>query len=314
MGVRKMKAFDLFSKRQKLLRGEFPDVYVYNAIPEPLRVQIVHILRDAIGTNMDWVSPVREVYKFVYNTLCREYGVFQLREGSRHEDYKEALFNFLLTCEEVDRVLDVVELAFRVVDRVVRDDHRFRSYTSLAPDDAIKELNLRFGEHTVGYQYESGQIVRVDSQLLHSEVVKPALQLLSDKAFAGANEEFLRAHDHYRKGRYQECLNECLKAFESTMKAICAKRNWSYDQNDTASKLINVCFANNLVPNFLQSEFAALRTILESGVPTARNKLSGHGRGTQQRKVPDYFASYVLHMTAANILFLVQSEKIYLTL
>jgi len=304
-----MKIFGLFSKRQKALRGEIPDVYVYDAIPEPLRVQIVHILRDAIGTYTyrDSYSQVRKAYKFLYDILCREYGVFDLGED-RGDEYNLALFNFLLTCE-VDRVLDVVEVAFGWIDRVIRDDYSLRLRASLAPDEAIEELNSRFREHGVGYQYESGQIVRVDSQLLHEEVVKPVLQLLSDKAFAGANEEFLRAHDHYRKGRYQECLNECLKAFESTMKAICAKRNWSYDQNDTASRLISICFAKGLVPNFLQSKFAALRTILESGVPTVRNKLSAHGQGTQQRKVPDYFASYVLHMTAANILLLIQSEK-----
>ena len=35
--------FDIFSKRQKKLRGEVPDVYTYDSIPEPLRVQIIHI-------------------------------------------------------------------------------------------------------------------------------------------------------------------------------------------------------------------------------------------------------------------------------
>ena len=43
-----MGIFDLFSKRQKRLRGEAPDVYTYDEIPEPLRVQIVHIFRDIL--------------------------------------------------------------------------------------------------------------------------------------------------------------------------------------------------------------------------------------------------------------------------
>ena len=69
------------------------------------------------------------------------------------------------------------------------------------------ELNYRFREHRVGYQYESGQIIKVDSQFVHSEVVKPALSFLSDPIYKGANEEFLKAHEHYRKRRYKECLN-----------------------------------------------------------------------------------------------------------
>ena len=43
-----MSVFEIFSKRQKRERGEVPDVYQYEIIPQPLRVQIVHILRDAL--------------------------------------------------------------------------------------------------------------------------------------------------------------------------------------------------------------------------------------------------------------------------
>jgi hypothetical protein len=41
--------YDLYSKRQKKLRGEVPDVYTYDEIPEPLRVQILHIWQDTLG-------------------------------------------------------------------------------------------------------------------------------------------------------------------------------------------------------------------------------------------------------------------------
>jgi hypothetical protein len=40
-----MALFDLFSKRQKRLRGDVPDVYVYDEIPQVLRVQLVQILQ-----------------------------------------------------------------------------------------------------------------------------------------------------------------------------------------------------------------------------------------------------------------------------
>ena len=96
----------------------------------------------------------------------------------------------------------------------------YQAYFKRPLEEAIAELNTRFREHGVGYQYESGEIIRVDSQLLHSEVVKPALALLTSKEYEGANTEFLKAFEHYRKNDTKECLNECLKAFESTMKAL----------------------------------------------------------------------------------------------
>ena len=131
---------------------------------------------------------------------------------------------------------------------------------------------------------------------------------MSDDEYSGANEEFLKAHEHYRHGRYKECLNESLKAFESTMKVICQKRGWSYNQNDTAKKLIEICLSNDLVPSFLQAQITALKSILESGIPTIRNKSGGHGQGIQQTIVPPHLAGYMLHLTATTILFLIESE------
>lgn len=81
-----MPIFDLFSKRQKRLRGEIPDVYVYDGLPPPLRVQIVHIWKDSFTLTH---------YKFIVDTLCREYGVFCLAETNNYErDYRKELLKF----------------------------------------------------------------------------------------------------------------------------------------------------------------------------------------------------------------------------
>ena len=179
----------------------------------------------------------------------------------------------------------------------------------VSPDDAIAELNYRFREHGVGYQYESGQIIKVDSQLVHSEVVKPTLNFLSDPIYKGANEEFLKAHEHRRKKRYKQCLYESLKAFESCLKVICQKRGWSYTEKDTAKRLISIIFDHGLIPPFMQSHFSALRSTLESGVPTVRNNQSGHGQGPNQIAIPEYKAAYILHLTASNILLLAKADQ-----
>lgn len=83
-------------------------------------------------------------------------------------------------------------------------------------DSAIDELNTRFKESGVGYSFSSGDIIRIDSQLLHAEAVKPAVMLLNGSDYRGAQEEFLGAHEHYRHGNNKEALNDCLKALESS--------------------------------------------------------------------------------------------------
>ena len=77
--------FDIFSKRQKKLRGEVPDVYTYDSIPVPLRVQIIHIWNDTLGSQQDCADSLgpRRTYRLIVETLCRKYGVFlSRRQGS----------------------------------------------------------------------------------------------------------------------------------------------------------------------------------------------------------------------------------------
>lgn len=302
-----MGIFDLFSKRQARRRGEVPDVYQYTDIPKKFRVQVAHILRDAFGDPGAYQSQTQEYFQAIHDVLCREYGVFKLVE-MRYWDPRQAVCDFMLNTDEYEQVLDVIEISFRLMERL---DHRFKSSSNpkMTPVEAVTELNERFREHGIGFQFEASEIMRVDSQLVHSQVVKPTLVLLSDPRLKGANEEFLKAHEHYRNRRDKECLNECLKSFESTMKAICDIRKWAYSRNDTAKKLIDVCFQNGLVPAYLQSQFSSLRAGLESGIPTVRNRLGGHGQGATQVVVPQYLAGYLLHLTATTILFLVEAEK-----
>jgi AbiJ N-terminal domain 4 len=306
---------DLFSKRQKRLRGEVADVYIYDKIPDPLRVQIIHIWEDTLGNQAEeerGYNGVRGAYEFIVESLCREYGLFKLSDvgGYRNREHRMELFQFLLQEQQAEKVLDVVELSFRFIDYKTRDYYYLcRPDASKFADDAISELNTRFREHGIGFQYVDGEIIRVDSELIHAEVVKPALALLHAKEFDGAQAEFLKAHEHYRHGNGKEALAECLKSLESVMKVICAKRKWKHAPQATSSTLIQVCFDNGLIPPFWQSHFSALRSLLESGVPTARNRLGGHGQGGTVVEVPACLVAYVLHMTAASIVFLVEAEQ-----
>ena len=91
------------------------------------------------------------------------------------------------------------------------------------------------------------------------------------------------------------------------MKTICGLKGWTCQPNDTAKTLIEVCIAKGLFPTFMQSHIGNLRAILESGVPTVRNKLGGHGQGATVTTVSESTARFALHSTAANILLFVES-------
>jgi len=299
-----MAVSDIFSKRQQRQSGQKTDVFAYEEMPKELRVQVVHIVCDVMGTESTTFHLYEPQYDHVHDLLAREYGAFELAKG---DGPQARLTRFILSAPAA-QVLDVVEVCLSVA-RKFNAYERASAKCKMTPAEAIKELNFRFLEAAFGFQYESQQIVRIDSQFAHAEIVQPALQLLSDPRYKGPQEEFLSAHKHYREGKHKECIVDCLKAFESTMKTIFDKRGWTYNKNDTANALIQVCIQNNLIDPMLLSHVGALRTVLEAGVPTVRNRTSGHGQGATPVAVPAHYASYALHLTAANILFLVNSEK-----
>lgn len=305
-----MAIVDIFSKRQKRARGEVKDTYQYDVMTKTLRVKLFYAIQDGMGSEDRFRGnlQVRRIYSEIVEILKREYGVKELGGYSIGSAFSELEYFFTNT-GDVERALDVLELCCKAIDGEFRSkNHLVATNHSDKIDEVLEEINFRMREHGFGFQYVSGEIVRVDSELIHSEVVKPVLRLLNGPEYAGPQEEYLSAHQHYRHGNNKEALVDCLKAFESTMKAICDKRGWGRDANATASQLIKLLFEKELVPVFWQTQMNALKSSLESAVPTGRNKLAGHGQGSEPTQVPPYLVGYMLHMTAATILFLVEAE------
>jgi hypothetical protein len=311
-----MATNDLYSKRKKLAeRGNQPEVYQYTNLPVEFRRQVIFIWLDAIGfysVGQFKSEPlVGRLWRNIHNSLARELGLFNL--GSEFGNPFDQCQSFLLDENTpVDNLLDLIEFTFRYIDEIIRELLQHPRYSvelnvSQLPDEAISELNHRFREHAIGYQYDNGQIIRVDSSFIHAEVVVSALRLLSSEHFKGAEQEFRSAHEHYRKKETKDAILDAHNAFESTMKTICDECKWPYSKG-TASELIKVVLDNELVPKYLQSHLSSLQSVL-AGASTVRNNTSGHGQGKQPIDVPEYLAAYVLHLTASNIVFLVEAYK-----
>ncbi len=306
-----MPIFDLFSKRNAALNGEVNDVYQYEIAPEKLRIQMIHIFDEVIGNNNDFYDSynskkTKGAYAMLVEVLRKEYGVFRLggRSTNHRDDERKEFLDYLLHCP-TDHFLDLIELGGRIIENVCADWYENREPCK----GAIEELNIRFREASFGFQFEAGRIMKVDTEYAHQQITKPAIAILNAKLFRGAREEFLAAHEHYKERNYKGCISECLKSFESTMKSICSKRQWQVAENATSKGLIDACFANGLIPDYMKAEFAALRALLEAGVPTTRNRTSGHGQGVVPVGVPDHLAAFVLHQTAAALIFLDRSDR-----
>ncbi|UBB13650.1 STM4504/CBY_0614 family protein [Pantoea eucrina] len=305
-----MTRYKLYSERQKALRTDVSDVYQYTEFPDKLRYQILTILDDILegGGRLDYSSTKSDFYFPLYKTLCREYGeqpVIRLELMA-----KRYLEDIIENEKDSEKFLDVIDLMLSKINSDIRKNSKAYGYTPTQIDEYIEELNHRFMQAGVGFQFENGEIIKFESQLMHTEATKPILQILgSNPNYKGVNDEFLSAHEHYRNRRYKECLNDCLKSFESLMKAIHTKHEWPFEKSAAATKLIEGCYENKLIPEYMKNGFTGLRTLLSSSIPTIRNKESGHGQGHEVKIIPEHLASYSIHMTASTLLFLAKCEE-----
>ena len=301
-----------------------PKAYRYD-LPESFRNQFLFILREAFGTSQ---RPLRsrvplsdqegvrsvaiyQIYAQICGEFCESEGILGLPGITQPVTPLRALWSYFLSADK-KQALRIIEIAIRWIPRA-RNDPQFVLYVypTISVDEAVAKLNQRFQENAIGYRMEEGRIIRLDSEFLHAETVGPALQLMHTQGFEGALQEFQMAHKHYREGseHYDDCLTNCLKSLESTLKTICDRRKWKYNPLDTASKLFDSVFSNELIPAYLQSHFSGLRCALESGVPTIRNREGGHGSGEKPNDVPEYLAAFQLHLTASAIVFLIHANE-----
>ena len=310
-----MPVVDLFSQRNRVAEGKMTDVFIYDRLPEKLLNQIVHIWWDAIGPYYDHqglgTSKPHNSYGWdhIHKTVAREHGVSRLAQANN--SYQRCV-TYLLKSPSLDAALDLIDASFCYIDQATRNfdfARRMNAGITLTADAAIEELNERFRRAGVGYRFEAGMLMRLDSELLHAEVVRPALAYLHHKGFEGPRAEFLKAHAHYRAGETKAAITEANNAFESALKAICEQRNWSYPERSPASVLLKVVRDNGLLPNYLDQSFDQLAATLKSGLPKVRGEEGGHGQGPEPRATPEYVAAYALHLAAAQILFLIEAHQ-----
>jgi hypothetical protein len=290
--------YKLFSHRNR----ERPEQLVYDRLPESLRAACHRIIREALG------GP--GVDAFADAVLGREHPT----PSFQRSEYGDYLWEDCIFRGDFLEAMDAIELGSQLVNVNMREmdqDDARRIYGLVAPDEAIEELNGRFTQHSVGYQFskELGRIVKVDSTFMHAEVVNPAIVLLAEKQFEGAAQEFGRALAAFREGRGKDAVTEAVRAVESTAKAILDARSWKYEKGDAIVKLLNALFANGLVPPQLQSHFDGLRSALTSGLPTIGNNFARHGQGATVKPIEEHMVSLGLHLAAATIVFLVEAHK-----
>lgn len=262
------------------------------------------LCRDEFGNQAE------EFWDEVHTKLTYLHGTPRLSNGRSNTKMIDAL-TFLESCDD-PHFLDFLEYLFATRVHSVSDRPNMLSALNefFRQDDLpyaitgfvwTKGVAVRYGNE---YETQSltayPQVIRRDSEVLHLNAIEPALQLLRNPGFAGANKEFLAALDDFRKADYGDCLIKCGSAFESVLKVICVRKKWPYQPNDTAAPLLRTVINQSGMESFFEQPLILIATL--------RNKLSGaHGAGQDVRDATEAKAQYAINSTAAAVLLLVSS-------
>lgn len=157
---------------------------------------------------------------------------------------------------------------------------------------------------TAIYTRSHPKVIMKENDIVHSNVITPALLFLQQPHFRHANKEFLKALEDYRKNNFGDCLTKSGSAFESVLKVICDQNSWPYDNDrDTASTLVKTVISKTKLAPYFETTFMIVATL--------RNRLSSsHGSGVAEKHVSPHIAQYALNITASAIILLVEETKV----
>ena len=296
---------ELYSRRYKKENNLDPDIYQYEKIPKKLKTTLgIIIFEKALIHDND--DTKNSFCKLICDIIREEHSLEYLFENmnkysyannycSYQIHYDKILTDFFKENDELLISLDIIEL-FCVY---------FSSSKRLI---VIENINRRFLEHGCGYQFENNMIIKIANKHTHKEIIKPALNLLSDERFKSVNEEYREAFEAYKKGKYKTTISESSKALESTIKIIHTQMRYDLPKNKGLNSLIESLKENGFLENFNKEILTNLANTLKS-TGIIRNPVS-HGKGDEKEIIVNQsLASYTLHLSASAMIFLIEEMK-----
>ncbi len=201
------------------------------------------------------------------------------------------LFNIVeqifLTCDWW-RLFDICELMYR----------NLGSSQQYYSDKFTKDLNIVLIDEQLGFEMREGKIEKIGSALADEEIRKTRY-LLKQPEFKGADEQFekaIKALNARPKPDVENCVKDAVSAIESVGRILIK------DDKAVLSDIIKDMAKQEIIPKPLDEVIQKIYAY-RGNEPGVAHGLVG------ESKVTIYEAEYVLAMSAATIIYLVNKNK-----
>ena len=223
-----VQAMALYGERKRReLRDAAEDAGVdfwTETLGHDVRYKINYIVEDAVEGN-------RDLYRSIRAMTLRQLGMANLA-GSSTSD-QDDIVRAILTGEE-DLVLSLIEATDLFIKSGV-ENGRGADMLDWQRSLGILRNGVRtvLRENRIKFDFVDGQIIRIDYQELHAEVVEPVLRLLhGSEEWAGVERAYQAALEELHEGRPEDAVTDAATALQEALGVYGCKGN-------TVSKRLN---------------------------------------------------------------------------
>lgn len=270
---------EIFSRRYGF--WPTPEGLLHGDVPQRARIGLCNMISNFFGEVMTHTGP----YLNLYQEICTALRI-------RRDIAMVFSFQCYPAIEKI--VMDCEFWQFYDICEVIR------SYPETNGERVklAQQMNALFTEERLGFEFREDKIEKVGSGFIDAQI-KEARYLLKEPEFKGADEHFekaIKAINIRPNPDVENCIKDAVAAIESVGRVIVN------DENALLSEIIKNMARTNVIPKPLDEAIQKVYAYRgnEPGV--------AHG-ATTSSKVPVYEAEFVLAMSAAIIIYLVEKYR-----
>lgn len=165
----------------------------------------------------------------------------------------------------------------------------------LTPDKASRfhiEVNEAMVAFECPWRLSYGRFFQIDASFFQDEIIQKAEDLLCERGFEGAHNEFRDAREDLTEGETKDVIWKAFKSFESTLKSV-TKQN-----SGDVTELLRLFQEAGFLDDIPGNKHKVIMKVLGS-IALLRNELGGHGQGNTVIEVPRPYAVLSVHLAGS---------------
>lgn len=279
----------VFSERYAaaIRAGKFSDQTLTPALRERI-AETLAMHNYAIGVQRDpddkWIDN-SDIMTETIEDLAAHIGWAAIPQCPDRSDSRRPLLDVIRT-GPIEHVFDAIELMHGMI------------LSDRGEAFAIR-LNVLFETAELPWRLFRGEVIKLDNGFVGAGDTQAALEKLAAGPFAGAAAEYGKALSELATGEAKDAIFEACKSLESTMKVLTGLEHLNAD------KLVKALTEQGYLDDLPESVRAGFGNAVLMCLPFLRNKLGGHGQGSDVVTVPETYGRLALQLGAALQNFLI---------